>query len=119
MGTRSLTKMTIPKYSLLLTVLLLFPCTFAGRQDRREKKRECAGDHGSKVGDAVCCGQPGTISEEDQICRRDRPHCEGFVQGSKWENANTNESVLIAVVTAGMDLIIRTVEKSHAGDHVL
>jgi len=46
------------------------------------KITECAGSYGADVGDEVCCGQTGTVSEQWQICPASAPTCEGFVQGS-------------------------------------
>merc|ERR1712167_308962 len=33
----------------------------------------CEGDYGSKVGDPVCCGQPGTIDKASEICPASSP----------------------------------------------
>lgn len=56
----------------------------------------CSGDYGSKIGDAVCCNQPGTINFTRSICNGEAPLCHHFVQGSSdvptvWGNCtNTN-----------------------------
>jgi len=41
----------------------------------------CEGNYGSKVGDPVCCGQPGTIDKASEICPQSAPNCTGYVMG--------------------------------------
>ena len=54
---------------------------FAGGSD---SSQDCAGDHGTRTGSPVCCGQPGTIGSENYVCPARTPICTGFVQNSRW-----------------------------------
>lgn len=47
-------------------------------------ERECAGHHGSSVGDPVCCGQRGAIDRRAVTCPRRAPTCVGYVGGVSW-----------------------------------
>jgi hypothetical protein len=41
----------------------------------------CVADYGSKVGDRVCCFQPGPVEADDFICPQEEPYCLGYVRG--------------------------------------
>jgi len=45
---------------------------------------QCAASYGAAVGDPVCCGQSGPVSDAIYICGAGAPECTGFVQGSQW-----------------------------------
>ena len=45
-------------------------------------QKECIADYGAKIGDKLCCNQPGTINKGNSsyICNKENPNCVGFEQ---------------------------------------
>jgi hypothetical protein len=45
---------------------------------------KCAADHGAKVGDRVCCEQPGHVGDGGATCPSHMPNCVGYIAGAAW-----------------------------------
>eukprot|EP00928_Gymnodinium_smaydae_P047530 TRINITY_DN31725_c0_g1_i1.p1 TRINITY_DN31725_c0_g1~~TRINITY_DN31725_c0_g1_i1.p1 ORF type:complete len:317 (-),score=24.67 TRINITY_DN31725_c0_g1_i1:38-916(-) len=52
-----------------------------GRQFGTCARVTCTADYGSKIGDANCCGEGGTVDSLDFVCFETRPLCTGFKNG--------------------------------------
>ena len=46
--------------------------------------KECVADFGSNSGDNVCCGQEGTINDDNKICDAYAPKCIGYRFGQNY-----------------------------------
>ncbi|KAK3238278.1 hypothetical protein CYMTET_51701 [Cymbomonas tetramitiformis] len=57
---------------------LLYQCCFAPAPP---SEPPCVADYGAKVGDRVCCHQPGPVESNKYICSKEKPYCLGYVRG--------------------------------------
>ena len=52
---------------------------------------KCLANHGTKIGDPLCCGQTGVLQNTDYVCPEELPHCTGYKCGSQWGTCMKNE----------------------------
>jgi len=52
----------------------------------------CAADYGTDIGGNVCCGQPYTITNKQQVCPKFKPTCYNYIHNLQW-----GECVIAAV----------------------
>jgi hypothetical protein len=61
--------------------------------------QQCAADYGVKVGDKVCCGQKGTLSNLQYACPKEMPKCVDYIFNKQWgkciaaENSNQQDYI--------------------------
>lgn len=61
--------------------------------------KQCAADYGVKVGDKVCCGQKGTLSNLQYACPKEMPKCVDYIFNKQWgkciaaENSNQQDYI--------------------------
>jgi len=80
----------------------------------RQALSDCAGSYGAKVGDPVCCGQPGTIAEAGRICGAGAPTCEGFIHLEQWGKCTVDSDAFKFVDTTDTGTVATTTAP-HAG----
>ena len=47
---------------------------------------KCIADFGTKIGDDLCCGQSGILTNTKYVCPSEYPSCKGLVCGEKYGN---------------------------------
>ena len=48
------------------------------------KEVKCAADFGTIIGEKVCCGQPGMLSNNEYVCPEELPTCKGYEMNKQW-----------------------------------
>lgn len=48
------------------------------------KEIKCSADFGTIIGDKLCCGQPGILSNNEYVCPEELPICQGYEINKEW-----------------------------------
>ena len=54
---------------------------------------KCLANYGTKIGDPLCCDQPGVLQNTSNICPEEMPNCVGYKCGTQWGTCMKNEPV--------------------------